>query len=99
MMVIDNNNKLKDTHAWTVELLRYQGKLDLMTELENWVIPKFPVIGHDLKNEGVPGGKSMNLVMQRLKNAWKESDFEMGRESLVQLLPDIIHQLGMKAQR
>jgi len=99
MMVIDNKNKLKDTHAWTVELLRYQGKLDLMTELENWVIPKFPVSGHDLKNEGVPGGKSMNMVMQRLKNAWKASDFEMSRESLIQLVPDIIHDLGMKAQR
>jgi len=99
MMVVDNKNKLKDTHAWTLELLRYQGKLDLMTELENWQIPKFPVSGHELRNEGVPGGKSMNLVIQRLRNAWKASDFEISKESLIQLIPDILHDLGMENKR
>lgn len=41
--------------AYAVELLRYQGRLDLAKELEPWVPPKFPVGGNDLKEAGVPG--------------------------------------------
>lgn len=54
-MIVIDQKKLKDAKSWGVELLRYQGKADLADEFEEWIIPKFPVSGHVLKNAGVPG--------------------------------------------
>ena len=55
MAVIDAKQKMKDAIFRGAELLRYQGKVDLATEFEQWIPPRFPVSGNDLKKEGVPG--------------------------------------------
>lgn len=65
-MVVDNKNKQKDALLWTVELLRYQGRVDLASELESWVPPKFPVGGNDLKDAGVPGSSESSQYLSRL---------------------------------
>lgn len=55
MIVIDTKQKMKDALFRGAELLRYQGKIELASEFEKWVPPRFPVTGNDLKQEGVPG--------------------------------------------
>ena len=56
MLVIDSKKRNPEqARFWPSELLRYQGKLDLLAELQKWEIPKFPINGDDIKREGVPG--------------------------------------------
>jgi hypothetical protein len=41
----------------------------------------------------------MNMVIQRLRNKWKESDFELNEEELAPLIPNILEDLGLKPQK
>ena len=41
----------------------------------------------------------MNLVIQRLRSKWKESDFQISREDLVRCIPDVMEDLGIKVQK
>lgn len=99
MIVIDTKQKMKDAILRGAELLRYQGQLELANEFEKWVPPRFPVGGADLKSEGVPTGKAMNMVIQRLRSKWKESDFQISHKDLVQLIPNVMEDLGLKVQK
>ena len=59
---MDNQNKPKDALEWTLELLRYQGRLDLLAELSKWSLPRFPLSGRVLIAAGVPGSSICDLV-------------------------------------
>jgi hypothetical protein len=45
------------------------------------------------------GGKAMSLVIQRLRNKWKESDFQISHEDLVRCIPNVMEELGIKVQK
>lgn len=45
------------------------------------------------------GGKSMSMVIQRLRNKWKETDFQISHEDLVRFIPNIMEDLGIKPQK
>lgn len=47
----------------------------------------------------IKAGKPMNMVIQRLRNRWKESDFELKEEELAPLIPNILEDLGLKPQK
>jgi hypothetical protein len=45
------------------------------------------------------GGKVLGLVVHALKRTWAESDFSMSAEDLLQHLPDVLSEVGVKPSR
>jgi hypothetical protein len=45
------------------------------------------------------GGKGLGQVVDILKKHWAESDFSMSSEDLLQLLPHVLRELGVKPNR
>lgn len=41
----------------------------------------------------------MTLVINRLRNVWKESDFTISYEDLVRRIPSVMEELGIKPQK
>lgn len=45
------------------------------------------------------GGKVFGLVVHTLKQKWAESDFSMSAEDMLQQLPHILSEVGVKSSR
>ena len=41
----------------------------------------------------------MSLVLDRLKNEWKKSDFQLSEDHLVGMIPQILEDLSIKLKR
>ncbi len=41
----------------------------------------------------------MTLVMQRLKDQWKRSDFELNEEQLTAMIPKVLDDLGIVSKK
>jgi len=78
-----------------VELLRYRGQHQLVKEFEEWELPRFPVTGATLKEAGVPVGRYMSKVLDRLKERWVQQDFTIEERQLVDMIPEILEDLGV----
>eukprot|EP00730_Choanoeca_flexa_P000763 TRINITY_DN10327_c0_g1_i4.p1 TRINITY_DN10327_c0_g1~~TRINITY_DN10327_c0_g1_i4.p1 ORF type:complete len:450 (+),score=78.78 TRINITY_DN10327_c0_g1_i4:73-1422(+) len=72
------------------ELALYQDKTALAQHCDAFAIPTFPINGKMIKQAGVPQGKQMGLVIQRLRMAWKSSRFQLSKEELMSQVPAII---------
>ena len=46
----------------------------------------------DLKDHGCTPGKTFSIILEILKNRWKESEFTMSNENLLELLPLVIEE-------
>ena len=73
-----------------VELLKYKGDSSLLLSISNWTAPRLPVTGFDLIKAGVEKGKKMTAVLTELTKLWKESDFMMTKEELVEAIPGFV---------
>lgn len=98
-LVVNSKGKTGDTKEWVCEVLKYKGNSVLLSEFEQWNVPRFPLNGNILKEKGVPGGKVLGLVVHALKRTWAESDFSMSAEDLLQHLPDVLSEVGVKPSR
>lgn len=65
-----------------IELLYYEGKSDLVKDIETWPIPEFPINGNDLKQHIKPG-PNFGKVINRLKEMWKDSYYTLSRQELL----------------
>ncbi|XP_069499623.1 CCA tRNA nucleotidyltransferase 1, mitochondrial isoform X2 [Ambystoma mexicanum] len=72
-----------DAHSKVCELLKYQGEVKLLKEMEHWSIPRFPVTGHDLRRIGISSGKEIGTILQELRDQWKKSGYQMEQEELL----------------
>lgn len=72
-----------DTQSKVCELLKYQGEEKLLEELSRWSSPRFPVSGHDLRRLGVTSGKDIGSTLQKLRDIWKRSHYQMDKEELL----------------
>ncbi|XP_029990896.1 CCA tRNA nucleotidyltransferase 1, mitochondrial [Sphaeramia orbicularis] len=72
-----------DTQSKVLELLKYQGEEKLLTALSAWSIPRFPVSGHDLRRMGVTNGKEIGATLQKLRDIWKKSHYQMDKDELL----------------
>ncbi|XP_067359676.1 CCA tRNA nucleotidyltransferase 1, mitochondrial isoform X2 [Channa argus] len=79
--IIDNRDL--DTQVKVCELLKYQGEEKLLAELCKWSIPCFPISGHDLRRMGVTSGKEIGTTLQKLRDIWKKSRYQMDKEELL----------------
>lgn len=85
-------SKIKDAFSYIVEILKYNNS-PYLEEFQNWSIPKFPVNGKMLKENGVESGKFMGIVMTELKNYWADNDFNLSDVELLKQLPYIVNDL------
>lgn len=72
-----------DAQSKVLELLKYQGERKLLAELSRWSVPRFPVSGHDLRRLGVTSGKEIGTTLQELRDVWKKSRYQLGKEELL----------------
>ncbi|XP_037093627.1 CCA tRNA nucleotidyltransferase 1, mitochondrial-like [Pollicipes pollicipes] len=80
-----------------VELARYRGQHELAAEFEAWELPKFPVTGATLKAAGVPAGRNMSRVLDRLRQDWIDTDFALDEPALAARVPAVLEELGVRA--
>lgn len=55
LLVVNSKGKTRDTKEWVCEVLKYRGDSALLSEFEQWNVPRFPLNGNVLKERGVPG--------------------------------------------
>ncbi|CAN9512559.1 unnamed protein product [Ophioblennius macclurei] len=77
------DNKDLDTQSKVCELLKYQGEAKLLSQLSSWSVPRFPVSGHDLRRLGVTSGKEIGANLQKLREIWKKSRYQMDKDELL----------------
>lgn len=77
------DNKELDSHSKVCELLKYQGEVQLLAQLSRWSTPRFPVSGHDLRRIGVTSGKDIGANLQKLRDIWKKSRYQMDKDELL----------------
>ena len=85
-----SKNKSHLVKEWIIQQMICDDRDDLVEDFKNWEIPRFPVNGRDLKEEGVKNGKLMGKIIDELKKEWIESDFKVEREHLLKVsLPKV----------
>jgi len=84
------DGKTRDTRQFISEVLSYRGDKQLLQAFQNWEPPKFPITGNHLKEAGAPPGKAMSIVLSKLKDEWKQSNFTMDVDTLISHIPDAI---------
>lgn len=67
----------------TGALARAAGYSRLMERTAAWERPTFPISGRDLQALGVPEGKELGEVLQRLEESWVDSNFTKDRDDLL----------------
>ncbi|XP_014908956.1 CCA tRNA nucleotidyltransferase 1, mitochondrial isoform X2 [Poecilia latipinna] len=72
-----------DSQSKVCELLKYQGEEKLLSELQRWSVPRFPVSGHDLRKMGITSGKEIGTSLQELRDIWKKSRYQMDKDELL----------------
>lgn len=77
-----------------IELLKYQYHDELINELIQWPIPQFPISAGMLALKKVKQGMNYKVILQELKNAWKQSNFQATEGQLLnETLPIILQNL------
>lgn len=61
-----------------------------MAEFLACEMPKLPITGLDLKEAKVPPGRVMGIMSNLLKDRWKDSNFQLGKEDLLELVPTLV---------
>ena len=89
-LAVDSRAKLQDTQLFVEQLLLYKGEPELAEQFKQWEVPRFPVKGDQLKQAGCPPGRLMSVVMTKLKTLWKEANFEISTDALVEAIPSIL---------
>ncbi|KAF5275017.1 hypothetical protein FQA39_LY06954 [Lamprigera yunnana] len=94
-LLIKSKAKSSDVTQWIVEVLKYNNS-PYLEEFKNWKLPKFPVTGNMLKQEGIEGGRFMGVVINELKNIWADYDFHLDEQELLKHVPEIVDTLQAK---
>ena len=78
-----------------VELLKYQHHPLEAEQLSQWTLPRFPVSGNVLSSQGVKQGPTFKLILNELREAWKQSDYLATENQLINnVLPSILERLA-----
>lgn len=83
MCLPQRNRSFKLLKDFVLELLKYHGKRPIYDQLLDWEMPKFPVNGTILMENGYSGRK-MGAIIEKLREIWADSNFEMSQEELMQ---------------
>ena len=94
-LYIDAKLKSSYVRKYIAEVMKYRGEVNLLEEWVLWEPPVFPIGGKDLKEYGCAPGKTFSIVLDILKNRWKESNFTMSKENLLELLPTAMEEVSL----
>lgn len=94
-MCLNTIGKYTDMKSYVEELLKYHNKLDLYNKLKDWTIPKFPLNGSIVRENGGPNGQLLGVVMKKLRNIWADKEFKASSEDLLKYLPEILEELNV----
>lgn len=78
------------------EVLKYRGDEKLLDMFNKWEVPRFPMTGKLLKENGVPPGKMYGQIINRLKEYWIEQEYKTSAEDLTKLIPSLIDECKTK---
>ncbi|GAB1601507.1 CCA tRNA nucleotidyltransferase 1, mitochondrial-like isoform X1 [Argonauta hians] len=84
------DRKEHNLKLYIIELLKYNGNRDLIKTFQEWDPPKFPVSGHDLLACKVPKGSLFQKIISKLKSIWKDSNYSMKKEDLLEMVEQIL---------
>jgi len=94
-LAVDSKLKTENTRLFLEQVLRYRGDTELLRQFQHWTIPRFAVTGNHLKEAGCPPGKIMSVVLSRLKDQWKQSDFELDQDQLISQIPSVLDSIDV----
>ncbi|EDV24632.1 uncharacterized protein TRIADDRAFT_25022 [Trichoplax adhaerens] len=69
-----------------IQLMYYNGHSQLVDDINNWVIPKFPIGGNDLKSLGHKPGPQFKRTLDMLKKHWMDTNYKTTKEELLMLI-------------
>lgn len=84
-LVIGDKRHKDISLLYTSELLKYWGHMELLKDIREWELPKFPVNGLLVGEKGVPR-KKIKFAMNDLLTEWKKSNYTLGSAELVDTL-------------
>lgn len=84
-LILDQHNpqNYESSEENVYELLKYKGLNDLLIKIKQWNVPKFPVNGVMVLSKGVRQGPGMRKVLEKLFYIWKESNYTMSSDELL----------------
>ncbi|XP_032521014.2 CCA tRNA nucleotidyltransferase 1, mitochondrial isoform X2 [Danaus plexippus] len=95
-LVLNTKIKQKDAVDYVREVLKYRGDEKLLDTFNKWEVPRFPMTGKLLKENGVPPGKMYGQIINRLKEYWIEQEYKTSAEDLTKLIPSLIDECKTK---
>ena len=95
-LAVDSKLKPENTRMFLEQVLKYRGDTKRLQEFLDWTIPRFGVTGHHLKEAGCPSGKIMSVVLAKLKEEWKLSDFTLETHQLISQIPRVLENIDLK---
>ncbi|XP_063539129.1 CCA tRNA nucleotidyltransferase 1, mitochondrial [Cydia strobilella] len=95
-LVLNTKIKQKDAVDYVREVLKYRGDEKLLEEFNRWEIPRFPMSGKILKDNGVPPGKMYGAIISKLKDVWIDNNYMQTADDLAKLIPVIIEKIDKR---
>ena len=74
---------------WLSEGLHLLARSEDADALMRWPVPDFPILGRDLLAYGIPEGPEVGHVLRALHDLWDQSDFQLNRTALLDLVPTV----------
>jgi|TARA_B110000858_G_C17801005_1_gene475281 tRNA nucleotidyltransferase (CCA-adding enzyme) len=65
------------------KLAMMQGKDNLQSHIQNFVVPQFPVTGNDLMKLGHTRGPGIGKTLQSMRDQWKKGNFDLSKDDLL----------------
>jgi tRNA nucleotidyltransferase (CCA-adding enzyme) len=65
------------------KLMEYEGRTEVLGQLQKWTTPEFPINGNDLKGVGISPGPEMGETLSILRNKWAQSGYKLSKEELL----------------
>lgn len=89
-----NGRSAKLNTEYVLELLKLTDKREIYDQLSTWEMPKFPINGHILIENGCPAGKKMKFIITKLADIWSANNFSMEKDELLKHLPDVLNEVS-----
>lgn len=89
LLVLNTKGKAKDMREYVLELFKYKGRFDLISQFEDWKVPFFPVNGTMVRSH-VSHPKLIGKVLTALREIWVDNDFKLTNQELMQHVPRIV---------
>lgn len=84
------NRSFKLNKEYVLELLKLNDKRRVYDQLLEWEMPKFPINGVILIENGCPAGKKIKFVLDNLRDIWADGNFQLEQTDLLKQLPFVL---------